>query len=733
MLARALYFMLIETTCSAVVDKRYVLKLISVMVKRKKGGVDNIMESIAGPCNVVCVSKDCRNPQPSDEELKAADFVFYRTFSVQSCTILDRMDDKVGELEIKNVFNRKKSEISSVPENALDKMEENRNITTVGEPQQLLTTVTNKLQDDPNLLKRSISPTGSDKLNDPHSKKIKPDGKSLPEETRVEPVVARDSEKLTDISLKKSKVENSNKMPVNANNLNGVGTFGTKSETGKINIANKDSMKMSIMPGDKLENRERNKTPSGSDTLQTRPFKKRKFDFETPLMETEVGLKDMSIMSSKKLIVDNKSKHEDKLPADVNNLKALGTSGSTKEKLNQRNGKVSLKVTDALEGNTIKKTEVELKDMSSKKSIVDNKSKHEDKLPADVNNLKALGTSGSTKEKLNQMNGKVSLKVTDALEGNTIKKTKDDCSQELPDNRTVGNNTNGSSGKDLVASSASSKGKSKSGLGLDSVRNNKKQKEEQSDENKKKLAMNKLLKGSALSNDRDKKILYQEFVCGPKPNTDKSGWFRRLPWDQRLKNALDQETAVLLHNVDPDFTSADIEDIVWNAFNDNCEAKIVQRTAVSSPHHGQALILLKTKEVAQRILVRLDKECLILSNGRPLVATVCPPISTEKHSSFFGHLVLDKNRVRSQREDEAVSTSHFSQPNTIEYDMAMDWRLLQSRSKKWWDKIHKEQGLELKKLESLRSLNYAQEKNVNILECHLEGDSYDRFIHLNAW
>nr|GEV55768.1 protein anti-silencing 1 [Tanacetum cinerariifolium] len=632
---------------------------------------------------------------------------------------------------------------------------ENPNITTIGEPQQLLTAVTNKLQDDPDLLKRSISPTGSDKLNDPHSKKIKPDGKNLPKETRVEPVVARDSEKLTDISLKKSKVENSTKMPVNANNLNGVGTFGTKSETGKINIANKD-MKMSIVPVDKLENRERNKTPSGSDTLQTRPFKKQKFDFETPLMETKVELKDMS---SKKLIlnkskhedklpvdvnnlkalgisgstkeklnqrnVDNKSKHEDKLPADVNNLKALGTSGSTKEKLNQRNGKVSLKVRDALKGNTIKKTEVELKDKSSKKSIVDNKSKHEDKLPADVNNLKALGTSGSTKEKLNQMNGKVSLKVTDALEGNTVKKTKDDCSQELSDNRTVGNNTNGSSGEDLVASSASSKGLSKSGLDLDSVRNNKKQKKEQSDENKKKLAMNKLLKGSALSNDRDKKIMYQEFVCGPKPNTlrrEKMGEMEveesEIPWDQRLKTALDQGTAVLLHNVDPDFTSADIEDwekvivyltvlsvfqdIVWNAFNDNCEAKIVQRTAVSSPHHGQALILLKTKEVAQRILVRLDKECLILSNERPLVATVCPPISTEKHSSFFGHLVLDKNRVRSQREDKAVSTSHFSQPSTIEYDMAMVWCLLQSRSKKWWDKIHMEQGLELKKLESPR-------------------------------
>lgn len=29
---------------------------------------------------------------------------------------------------------------------------------------------------------------------------------------------------------------------------------------------------------------------------------------------------------------------------------------------------------------------------------------------------------------------------------------------------------------------------------------------------------------------------------------------------------------------------------------------------------------------------------------------------------------------------DAVSTSHCSQPNTVEYDMAMDWVLLQEKS-----------------------------------------------------
>ncbi|KAL6524099.1 hypothetical protein OROMI_031194 [Orobanche minor] len=63
-------------------------------------------EAIAGKCNVVCVSRDSRNPQPSAEELQMADYVFYRIFDVKRCSISDQMDDTVGGLEVKYVFNR---------------------------------------------------------------------------------------------------------------------------------------------------------------------------------------------------------------------------------------------------------------------------------------------------------------------------------------------------------------------------------------------------------------------------------------------------------------------------------------------------------------------------------------------------------------------------------------------------------------------------------------------------
>lgn len=56
-------------------------------------------ETIAGKCDVVCISKDSRNPQPSDEELKRADFIFYRMFDVGQLMILDKIDEKIAGID----------------------------------------------------------------------------------------------------------------------------------------------------------------------------------------------------------------------------------------------------------------------------------------------------------------------------------------------------------------------------------------------------------------------------------------------------------------------------------------------------------------------------------------------------------------------------------------------------------------------------------------------------------
>ncbi|KAE8732629.1 Bromo-adjacent domain-containing protein, putative isoform 2 [Hibiscus syriacus] len=65
----------------------------------------NPLEAIIGKCNVVCISKDSRNPQPSDRDIRTANFMFYRTFDVGQCTICDKIDEKIAGIEVKFIFN----------------------------------------------------------------------------------------------------------------------------------------------------------------------------------------------------------------------------------------------------------------------------------------------------------------------------------------------------------------------------------------------------------------------------------------------------------------------------------------------------------------------------------------------------------------------------------------------------------------------------------------------------
>nr|GEV95079.1 hypothetical protein [Tanacetum cinerariifolium] len=406
----------------------------------------------------------------------------------------------------------------------------------------------------------------------------------------------------------------------------GVETSGTNSKMGKTDKANKDDRNVSIVPLDKkVENKERSNTPTGSGRLPNQPFKKQNSDVKNPPM------------------VENKSKHEEKLHANVNNLKDLGTSGMTEEKLNQKNGKISSKVTDDSEGKIIQNS----KDGGSAKLPDNKKMCNNSSGSAKLLGNKKLGNSGSGKDlvanpslakgkakyelALDSTTNNKGSKQEQSSEGKIIKKSNNDGSKNLSDNKKLGNS---GSGKDLVANYTLAKAKVKSRLTLDFIAKNKESNEEQSSEGKiiksskedgfakrpdnkqpRNSGSRKDLVALASSTDREKKTAYQEFVCGQKPNDV---------------------------NDDKNYTSSEIEDIVWHTFNEKGTAKILQCTALSSPHYGQAIILLNKKEAGQKILVKLDEECLMLSNGRPLVATSCPPISTKKNSRFFVHLTLDK-------------------------------------------------------------------------------------------
>ncbi|PUZ55880.1 hypothetical protein GQ55_5G247400 [Panicum hallii var. hallii] len=75
----------------------------------------NPLEAVAGKCTVICISKDERNRQPSPREQAMADYIFYRFFNVENCTLSDQLPDKIAGLEVKVLLNPKDELVISSP------------------------------------------------------------------------------------------------------------------------------------------------------------------------------------------------------------------------------------------------------------------------------------------------------------------------------------------------------------------------------------------------------------------------------------------------------------------------------------------------------------------------------------------------------------------------------------------------------------------------------------------
>ncbi|XP_073130130.1 protein ANTI-SILENCING 1-like [Henckelia pumila] len=206
-----------------------------------------------------------------------------------------------------------------------------------------------------------------------------------------------------------------------------------------------------------------------------------------------------------------------------------------------------------------------------------------------------------------------------------------------------------------------------------------------------------------IHHNKDGKVEGESFEVIPRPIKEKRSWLKlgNTSWES-MKAAHKEGKLVLLQNLDPTLTSAEVKDIIWYAFEEKCTTKMVQHGAMSSPHNSQALLIFDTMEVAERVLKGLEDKCLMLQNHRPLVGStvnVLLPGYPRKQTTFLGHLSVGKGRHHTQRDTkEAVSTSHYSQPNTIEYEMAMEWWLLQSKSNIWYQNLFEQHKVQLGKL-----------------------------------
>ncbi|KAK8679523.1 hypothetical protein V6N13_144972 [Hibiscus sabdariffa] len=504
----------------------------------------NPLEAVVGRCNIVCISKDSRNPQPSHRDILMADFVFYRTFDVGLLTILDKIDEKIAGTEVKFIFNPPGFLKPSYVHNySVDYKNASENAMETNER-----VILSKLNSSEN---------------------------QIPEHDRQEEQKSVVAEKLAPSDRQE-----------NGFNYQTASSFKVE-ENSDVKIP---SVIPNVSQREKLviESGELAKTNVGQENTSG---DKTSFSRDADSKKSSVKLQNSSL---------EKIVHVHQVEVDEN-LK-------------------SIKDTSELDERPHKKAKI---DSSVKVSNGNENSRH----PTDP-----FWTAKISPNEL-----KIDDKLTKPTNCNT---------PAIPPN----------DGKRI---------------------------------------------GDAV-----------EIAC--MPDSDRSNWFGEIPWKDRMQDAQEHGKLVLFQNLDPAYTSANVEDIVWAAFKKTCRTKVVQQTAYSSPHSGinifcmelsrgtvflpmelkntkarylvnvlryqtgyirkgQAFAIFDTREVAEEVITKLDNGCLLLPNQRPLVASIPNPCFSRKQSMFAGHLIVDK--LKSLREmKEAVSTSHCSQPNTLEYDMAMEWK-----------------------------------------------------------
>ncbi|XP_075099927.1 protein ANTI-SILENCING 1 isoform X4 [Nicotiana tabacum] len=554
----------------------------------------NPLEAIAGKCNVVCISEDNSNPQPSEEEVKMADFVFYRAFDVGKCSILDKMDDKVGGLDVKYVFNRKVSQKAShVLKHASDQNGDKNAVeyqATTKESfglkalndlgtskashldgkidvdaqsslvrQDALQRETNVSRVNKETTKKANSAPGEQNSHDV-SRVAKAAGKlsHIVGKSDVNVQTSPVRPDANDSRVKQQSTMKGNPAPVQIVNSTATtvvqNTISEENACCKINNE-KDDKKVNKPPINLVEAGETGKSPKDLGVLEDRPSKRIKVNGSVTLSE------DKGVNSVEKSTVCRNEK------------KVLGTSAVPSE---ERKKSVDSKLSGGLDKNMkIRKDSAALDSRPSKKANIDARKVQEDR---DKSNM--LGKRADNLGKLPKVSTGTSPKEVERTEGKSFEVTR-------------------------------------------------------------------------------------------RPVAESSKWFKA-------------------------------PDIIWHACRENCTTKMVQRTAFSSPYSGRALVAFKTREGAERVTKKLADGCLMVSNQRPLVASFVSLPKTEGNpTSLAGHLCVDKLRLQLQREmREAVSTSHCSQPNTIEYEMANEWRLLQARSDSWWNRLYKQQKEDLTKITS---------------------------------
>ncbi|RXH72629.1 hypothetical protein DVH24_012313 [Malus domestica] len=639
----------------------------------------NPLEAIAGKCNVLCISKDKENPQPSDEELQMAEFVFRRTFDVGLQKITDKIEGAIAGIDVKFMFNRRdiqkpggvlkvdlgKNEVcgNSIASNETvvlsnkNSFKENITLETNGNIVDSSTLEKGDLvKHKPSLVEKPAYGVGlnsneKDKMNEKQEHVSNPkvllssEVKSDEGEVKCGKVHAQQVEVEEKVMFTKDNVDSDNRPTKKAKLDNGKGSeqilakverkkkctnvcdSKAKNDT-SIEVVNdkKNSSDLSCMNVTKVV------SPNVPVEVDHGQSKKPKLESSIEVPNDKSKSSDLKHVNATKVLSSSTSALDDK--SKLKRAKdSLGTNNALLKKM-----KLDDKAMTISEGNNGKLPKASQRKV---KHVEDSRGANEESCKKIKLDEKAMAPCDG---KLPKVPPTQSQSMAEKVDGQEVTRRPDVVTEAL-------------------------KWRGRRGT----------QDHAQPFTTEWKFMMERILVEMG-ENDGDN----EHVLLIPTFHTVLE------PWEDRIQAAHEQGTLVLLQNLDPAYTSAQVEDILWHGFKESCTAKMIQRTANSSPHYGQALVILKTREAAQKVVRELDKRCLLLSNGRPLVGSFGTPCSSEKKAPFFGHLTIEKLRHQNAREmKEAISTSHCSQPNTIEYDMAMEWCLQQERSDLLWRNLYK--------------------------------------------
>ncbi|KAG7972891.1 hypothetical protein I3843_07G204100 [Carya illinoinensis] len=506
----------------------------------------NPLEAIAGKCDIICTSKDSRNPQPSDEELKTADFIFYRAFDVKHGRVLDQIEEEVAGIEVKFIFNRVEAQEPNVVLE-LDSAKKEVFGNAVASNKTEFPLKKNPSKEHTTQKSNVISINSLWKENADTNTSLVKQKSSLREQPayriRVESKISKTNDRQENISLDKSALRSVD--------------FPIKGE-GRVvkNLVRNEEKLKSSHDCNELEDRpsenvicvrieEKVKSIHDCGELDDRPSKKAKLD------------------CSVKVFGDNKEKSVRKLPVDLSRHDARGVG-----------------------------TVIDFEDKSRLKLVKDSRGVENGplkKLKLDEKTKPFDGKNFVKSEK-----GKSSRDCSE-LEDRPSKKAKFDGPVKVLGNQNEKRGQKIAVDSDLIDAKVlpvvtACEYKYRLKLAKDSQVDEKGSSKKLNPDENAKLSNGKLPRASPRQfADEDKKFDHQIMEITRRPDADKSKWFRAIPWEDRMKSANELGTLVLLQNLDPAYTSAEVEDIVWHGFKENCRAKMIQRTSISSPHCGMKL------------------------------------------------------------------------------------------------------------------------------------------------